>query len=121
MHRLVMHSISFNMLNIREITESRISWTSDKVGLIQMWVRDCQIHGSHGYEEEKGKNIYTLKNGTGKSTPKGTKTNQKWQNTTRDRCGSGKQDNEPQVVLNTAGRKLVLVGTQKATGELRVK
>lgn len=38
------------MLNIREMTESRISWSSDKVGLITMWVRDCQIHDTHGYE-----------------------------------------------------------------------
>lgn len=109
------------MLNIREITESRIRWSSDKVVLIQMCIRDCQIHDTHRYEEKRKKNICTLKNRTGKSTPKGTKTNRKWQNTTRERCGSAKQDNEPQVELNTAARKLVLVGTRKATGELRVK
>lgn len=68
MNRLVMHQISFNMLNIREMTESWISWSSDKVGLIQMWVRYCQIQNdTHGYEEEKEKNIYTLKNRTGNS------------------------------------------------------
>lgn len=51
------------MLNIGEMTESRSSWSSNKVGLIQMWVRDCQIHnGTQGYGKEKEKkHIYSEK------------------------------------------------------------